>query len=265
MKSSCSGSRLLHVNTHIVGKFQNIDAPRQFSLRSSRRRYAPLVPPTTSSYTTEPVREIRRRHAPFKESYYTGRANGAGTLGLASRGSPDGREGYPFRRVDSEPAQHSTYSTAFQRWPSKPYIRATAPVDDDHKHRPMSADPNIFRSTSMTAFTAPDPNTPNYRGGVPVGMKPPLAERQFQLYKNEIIGRHKVVFQGESTFKASFSPPLAPTPRTRPCTPIQGKSCFGDREARNDFQTSSRAAYVTHQPTPVFRVDKGKRTASSVF
>ena len=264
MKTTPSGSRLLVTKTHIVGKFQAIDAPRAFSLRSSRRRYAPLIPPASSSFTTEPVREIRRKHSTLHESLYTGRANGAGTLGLASRGSPDGREGYPFRRVDSEPAQHSTYSTAYQRWPATRYTKAGRP--EDEIPRPQTAEASIFRSTSMNSFTAPDPNTPNYRGGVELGQMPPLAQLQFQLNKNEILGRRSVVFQGESTAKASFPPPLAPMARTRPCTPLQGKSVIGDRDFRNDFQTSSRAAFVP-PPTErrLERVSKDKRYASSVF
>ena len=233
-------------------------SPVERKLRPIRRKYGPMLPPRSSRMTTEPLREVRRKHATTSEDY-----SRAGTG--PGRFSASGYEGYPWRRdaVPGVDMQATSYSMQFQRWPDHIYATRSPSFRPEPGTRPTTVDPSIFRSTSQTSFQPPPDHTPSY--STPRGTLSPAASKQLEAERQALLERRAIRYPSDmSTTSSAVYQSLPRSARTRPCRPPDSPhSVIGSDGVENDFQTSSSSAFIRHsQSGPLWRADKNLRTMS---
>lgn len=232
-------------------------SPMERKLRPRRRKYAPLLVPRGVSITTNPQRDLRRKHSTTSEDYCKP-GTGPGRFGAS------GYEGYPFRRdalpgVDMQSTSHSTHR---QHWPSTSY--ATRPsFRPPTAERPKSVDPNIFRSISQTSF---QPLPDNWSMRVP-GSRSPAEDRNFEKEKNIILERRRIHYPSDlTTTSGATYQGGTHIIRSRPCTPQDSPSFMGDPSIGSERWETTSSAYIRHlQSGPLWRADKGLSTRSTVF
>lgn len=257
--SSSSGLTRTH-SGKLVPVVLGLASPVERKLRPIRRKYAPLLPPRSSRMTTDPQRDLRRKHATTSEDYCKP-GTGPGRFGST------GYEGYPWRRdaVPGVDLQATSYSVQYPRWPEHIYAMRGPNFRPEHDRRPHTVDPSIFRSTSQTSFQPPPEHTPAYN--TPRGALSPAASKQLEAERQVILQRLATRYPADmmTTSGAVHQRlPRASAERTRSCRPPDSPhSVIGDYGIEQDFQTSSSSAFIRHsQSGPLWRADKSLSTMS---